>query len=146
MYRLCIFLCCLLLGCGEPGPYDVRVVVMLDDKPLPDAEVTLIPYQGNAPAPFGVTDGDGNVSFKTDDQDGVLPGVYTAVISKEIEEKMLSNNEIRAFAELGIRYHPKMVQLVPEKYTDKKTSGLKVHVGYWYSPDLTFSLRSHTSP
>ena len=146
MYRLCLLLCCLFLGCGNPSPYLVRAIVMLDDKPLTEAEVTLIPYQESSPVPFGITDMQGNVSFTTDDKDGVFPGSYIVVISKEIEEKMLSNNEIRAFAEVGIRYRPKMVQLVPEKYTDSKTSGLKVHVGYWHSPDLTLSLWSNTPP
>ena len=130
------------MGCGSHKPYDVQAVVTLDDTPLAEAGVTLISIQKNASSAFGITDAEGNVTFKTKEMDGVLPGSYIAVITKEVEEKILTNNEIRAFAEAGIRYYPKMIELVPEKYTRRETSDLNVKIGYWYSLHLTFNLLS----
>ena len=144
MYRLCTLLscCCLLFGCGSPRPYDVRAVVTLDDEPLTEAIVTLIPLRQNAASAFGVTDAEGNVAFLMDEIDGVIPGTYVAVISKKTEENLLTNNEIRALAETGIRYRPNVIELVPEKYTHSQTSDLIIQVGYWHPTTLTFDLRS----
>lgn len=143
MVRFCILLfCCLILGCGSSRPYDVHAAVTLDDHPLPEANVTLVSVWKNKPAATGITDAEGHVTFKTGELDGVLPGTYVAVLSKIIEEKTLSNNEIRAFAEAGIRYVPKMIETVPQKYTKRETSDLKINVGYWHSPDRTLHLFS----
>jgi len=145
--RLCVlFCCCLIFGCGSPRLYDVRAVVTLDDKPLEGAAVTLLPVRKNAVSAFGVTDTEGIVTFKTtvidgEVVDGVLPGSYTVIISKTTEERRLTNNEIRALAEAGIRYRPGIVELVPEKYTRRETSALQVRIGYWYPTDLTFNLQ-----
>jgi len=146
-YRMCIlFCCCLLFGCGSPRPYDVRVVITLDGEPLTNAEISLQPIRENAASASGITDMAGEVTFKTGDIDGVFPNSYVVVVSKTIEEKRLSNNEIRALAEAGIRYSSGMVELVPEKYTRCETSDLKMKIGYWSSKDLTFDLWSGQSP
>jgi hypothetical protein len=143
--RACIlFCCCFVFGCGGPKPYDVQAVITLDDKPLAEASVSLVAVRENAtvkPA-TGTTDEEGNVTFKTEEKDGVLSGSYIVIISKKVEEKMLTNNEIRALAEAGIPYRANFIELVPEKYTRRETSDLKVKVGYWYTTNLTYNLRS----
>ena len=144
-YRFCLLLCCcLILGCGSPKPYDVRAVVTLNGEPLVGAEVTLISLQRDARAKsaFGTTDEEGQVTFKTGDIDGVFSGSYIAVVSQRVEERTLTNNEIRAFAEVGIRYRPSVIELIPERYTRSETSNLRVRVGYWRSKDLMFNLQS----
>lgn len=143
LYRSCIlFCCCLIFGCGSPRPYDVRAVVTLDGKPFAGAEVSLLSVRDNTVSAFGITNTEGEVTFKTDEIDGVLPDTYIVIISKIIEERRLSNNEIRALAESGIRYHPNMIELIPEKYTRRETSDLNVKVGYWHSKEWTFDLRT----
>jgi len=143
MFRVCILLyCCLLLGCGGSKPYNVQAVVTLDSTPLAEAEVTLVPMGKKGKSAIGITNAEGKAAFKTDEVDGVFPGSYVVTISKEVEEKMLSNNEIRSFAAVGIRYRPKMIELVPEKFTRRENSNLKAKVGYWHSPILTFNLRT----
>ena len=131
-----------MIGCGSPRPYDVRAVVTLDGNPLAEAEVFLFPVQEKDATAVGVTDTEGNVAFQTADADGVFPGSYIVVVSKIIEEKTLSNNEIRALAESGIRYRPNMIELVPKRYTRRESSDLKATVGYWRSKNWTFDLRS----
>ena len=143
LYRLCLlFCCCLIFGCGSPRPYEIRAVVTLDGAPLAEAEVTLLPVREHAASAFGITDAEGAVAFKTRDLDGVFPGSYIVIVSKSVEERKLTNNEIRALAEAGIRYRPRIVELVPERYTRRETSGLRVRIGYWHSKKLTLDLRS----
>jgi hypothetical protein len=72
----------------------------------------------------------------------VLPGSYIVVVTKPVEEKRLSNDEIRAFAEIGIRYKSRNIEYVPEKYTRRETSSLRIKVGYWQTKELTFDLWS----
>jgi hypothetical protein len=149
LYRICaLFYCCffcLVVGCGSSKPYDVRAVVTLDDKPLAGAEVSLFLVRDDAKSATGITDEDGQVTFKTREAAGVLPGTYIITLTKTVEENRLSNSEIRALAEVGMRYRPKMIEFVPEKYTRRETSDLKITVGYWSSKNLTFSLRSEKS-
>lgn len=141
--RLCVlFCCCVLLGCGSSKLYDVRAVVSLDGKPLTEAVVLLLPVRENAASAFGITDTEGQVILKTGEQDGVFPGAYIVVVSKLIEEKQLSNNEIRALAEIGIQYNPGVVELVPSRYSRRETSELRAKIGYWHSKNMTFNLWS----
>ena len=145
--RLCVlFCCCSIFGCGSPRPYDVRAVVTLAGEPLAGAAVTFLPVRAGAATAFGITDTEGAITFKTtviDGEviDGVLPGSYAVIVSKTIEEQKLTNNEIRSLAEAGIRYRPGVVELVPEKYTRRETSGLQARIGYWYPTDLVFELQ-----
>ena len=143
LYRICVlFFCCLVVGCSSSRLYDVRAVVTLDDKPLAGAEVSFFLVRNNTKSAVGVTGEDGQVTFKTAEADGVLPGTYVVTLSKTVEESRLSNNEIRALAEVGVPFRPKVTEFVPEKYTRCETSDLKVKIGYWSSKNLTFPLRS----
>ena len=145
--HLCrLFCCCLIFGCGAPQPYDVRAVVRLDGKPLAGAIVTFLPDREKASSAFGITDEEGSVTFNTttsdgEVSDGVLPGSYIVIVSKAIEEKKLTNNEIRALAETGIRYSPNVVEFVPEKYPRRESSDFRVKVGYWRSTEFVFDLQ-----
>lgn len=148
LYRVTILFCCsLIFGCGSSKPYDIWAVVMFDGKPFAEAEVSLVSSQENTQSAFGMTDAEGKVVFRTDETEGVFPGTYTVVVSKIVEEKRLTNNEIRALAEKGIRYVANTIELVPEKYTRRETSDMKIKVGYWSSKDFIFNLHSdHPSP
>jgi len=115
---------------------------MLDGKPFVEADVSLVSSKEDTKSAFGLTDDEGNVAFKTEERNGVFPGTYTVLVSKTAEEKKLSNNEIRALAEKGIRYEANIIELVPQKYTRRETSDLKIKVGYWSSKNLIFDLHS----
>jgi len=132
----------LIFGCGSPRPYEIQAVVTLDGEPLAEAEVTLLPVREHAASAFGITDAEGVVVFTTGEIDGVFPGAYVVILSRTAEERRLTNNEIRALAEAGIRYRPNIVEHVPERYTRRETSDLRVRIGYWRSRDLVFDLRS----
>ena len=135
-----LFCCCLISGCGGSTPYLLKAVVILDSKPLTEAEVILLPVRENAKSASGITNAEGEVTFKTEGEDGVFAGSYIITVSKIVEERRLTNDEIRALAEVGARYRPQMVELVPEKYTRRDTSDLKVKVGYWQPVELTLEL------
>ena len=137
-----LFCCFLIVGCGSPKPYDVWAVVTLDGEPLSGAEVSLLSVRDDAISAIGMTDSEGKVTFKTEEVEGVFSGTYIATVSKIVEERRLSNNEIRALAELGIQYGEKWIELVPEKYARRETSNLKIKVGYWHPKNLTFVLQS----
>jgi len=137
----CFLLCCCLIhGCGGSTPYAVKAVITLDDKPLAGAEVKLLPVRKNAPFALGTTTADGEVIFKTEEKKGVFAGSYIVTVSKIIEERRLTNDEIRALAEVGAHYRPQMVEFVPTKYTSRDTSDLHVKVGYWQPAALTLKL------
>ena len=143
--RLCImFCCCLIFGCGSPT-YDVRAIVTLDGEPLVEAEVVLLSVRENGVSITGITDTEGEVTFTTDEIAGVVAGSYIITVSKTVEERKLTNNEIRALAEAGIRYSPDIVELVPQKYTRRETSDLRVRIGYWHSNEWTLDLQSEQS-
>ena len=116
---------------------------MLDDKPFAEAKVTLVPIREGAKTAIGTTNAEGKVWFKTEETAGVVSGTYIVIVSKTAEERTLSNNEIRALAEVGIRYRPQMIELAPSKYTQRETSELKMKVGYWPSKEFTFELQSN---
>ena len=120
----------------------VQAVVTLDDKPFAEAKVTLISIRDESLSASGMTDAEGKVTFKTEEVEGVLAGTYIVIVSKTVEEKKLSNSEIRALAEVGIRYRPQMIEFAPKKYTQRETSDLNMKVGYWSSKEFTFDLRS----
>jgi hypothetical protein len=142
--RLALLLCsCVIFGCGSPKSYNVQAVVTLDDKPFAEAQITLLSIWDGGTSASGMTDSEGKVTFKMDEIEGVVSGTYIVTVSKTVEERTLSNNEIRALAELGIRYSPQMIELTPEKYTRRATSDLKIKVGYWASKQFSFELRSH---
>jgi len=147
-YRLCIlFCCCLLFGCGSPRTYDVQITFTLDGEPLAEAAVALLSVQENGTSAVGITDENGEVVFKATEVDGtstggIATGSYIVTVSKTAEERKLTNNEIRALAEAGIQYSPDIVELIPEKYTRRDTSDLRVRIGYWHSMALTLDLHS----
>jgi hypothetical protein len=98
-------------GCGDGHPKRVRVAgtLTIDGKPLPDAELRLIPSQGR-PA-LATTDSSGGFKLWTfKPGDGAVPGSYTVTVVA-YERK---NGAIR--------------WLVPKKYERAKTSGQTVTI------------------
>jgi hypothetical protein len=146
-FRICVlFCCCLIFGCGSSKLYDIRAVVTLDDNPLAEAEVVLLSVLTHVPSASGITNTAGEVTFKTNEADGVLSGSYIVTVSKTVDEKRLSNDEIRALAEIGIRYKTQRIELVPEKYTRSETTDLKIKIGYWQPEEWTLNLQSKKPP
>jgi hypothetical protein len=98
-------------GCGDGHPKRVHVAgtLTIDGKPIPNAELRLIPSQGR-PA-LATTDSSGSFklwTFKPDD--GAVPGTYTVTVVA-YERK---NSAIR--------------WLVPKKYEHAKTSAQTVTI------------------
>ena len=100
----------------------------------------MLPVRKNAPSASGITDAHGEAVFKMEDKNGVLPGSYIVTVSKIVEERRLTNDEIRALAEVGTHYRPQMVELVSPKYTRRETSDLTIKVGYWQPSEWTFDI------
>ena len=74
-----------LIGCGPSGPEVVPVTgtLTLDDRPLPDVQLTFHPINGTAGhGAGGSTDGQGRFTLKamvpgtTEEYDGAIPGEY----------------------------------------------------------------------
>jgi hypothetical protein len=122
--------------------YHVQAVVLLDGEPLAWAEVSLISVQEDGKHATGMTDAEGRVTFKTAEVEGVFPDTYIVTVYKTTEESLLSNSEIRALAEVGVRFRPDTISLIPEKYTSRETSDLNVRIGYWHPKELTLNLWS----
>ena len=74
-----------MAGCGYRRPPLVRVegVVTLDGEPVAEADVTLVPV-GPGRAARGLASDTGRVAFSTyASGDGVIPGTYKAIVSKQ---------------------------------------------------------------
>ncbi len=127
----CVFVIAAALiaaGCGKSGiiegdvpVFPVNGKVTFAGKPLPRAIVTLTPAnlaQGakwEAPATGGVTDDDGEFELSTYNAgDGAPAGMYFVTVSCEDREGKRSSGE-----------YP---ELLPEKYQNPASSGLKVTV------------------
>ena len=76
----CLGAIALLVGCGNPNLGDVRGVVTLDGKPLPDAFVQFVPV-GEGASSFGKTESDGTYRMKFSDSEyGAFIGSNQVVI------------------------------------------------------------------
>jgi hypothetical protein len=72
----------LAASCGRGGPVPVRGRVLIDDIPVADATVMLMPIEGGHPA-AGLTDASGRFRLTTFNRDdGALPGRYKIVVTK----------------------------------------------------------------
>ncbi|HEV3236362.1 MAG TPA: carboxypeptidase-like regulatory domain-containing protein [Gemmataceae bacterium] len=70
-------------GCSSKGkPVKVAGVVTLDDQPLPEAFVQLVPLEGSGHVATGATDEQGRFELTTyNSRDGALPGEYKVVVN-----------------------------------------------------------------
>ncbi len=130
------------IGCAgptsdRPATYPVTGIVTLDGSPVAGAAVTFVPSVGGKSA-AGVTDASGKYALTTfEGGDGAVPGDYSVKIVKyeggevggeetgEGDAGMMSA-DYEAGVESGEDEAAK--NLLPEKYSDAKTSGLKATV------------------
>ncbi|GHT19630.1 hypothetical protein FACS1894189_8520 [Planctomycetales bacterium] len=129
----------------------MQITVTLDGKPLEGAAVAVLPTKESTEArdAAGTTDTEGKAVLKSGVDLGLYPGTYTIMLSKKEQiGTPPSEEQLKAFAEKGIRYKPRMKEIVPNKYTNREFSDLKVEVSFWRNrlgrvKELTFNLVSN---
>jgi len=137
---------CLLLavvGCGTKGPVPVPVsgTVTLDGKPIAKGAVMFVPQFSGQPA-HGLTDEEGRFSLGTIKKgDGAMEGRYqVTVILNEVQGFIADpkNKDVSGGIAAG---GLKTKWIIPQKYSDTKTSGLTAEVKRGMEP-LRFDLTS----
>jgi len=132
-----------VVGCGTKGPTPVPVsgTVTLDGQPMAKAAVMFVPQSSGLPA-HGLTDEEGRFAIGTLKKgDGALEGKYqVTVILNEVQGFIADakNKDVSGgIAPGGL----KTKWIVPQRYSDTKTSGLAVEVKRGMEP-LRFELNS----
>jgi len=153
LYSLCLSLF-FLTGCRQesriPGLVQARGVVLYDNAPVEGASLTFYPESAVSGAggsseqrpATAVSDASGRFAMMTlQPNDGVFPGKYTVVISKDIPERVYTNEEMQEFFRQGRPTPiPKSNNELPEKYSHPETSPLKVDLGPKGDKALKFEL------
>jgi hypothetical protein len=135
--RYFVFLCAIslslfsLAGCGDSRTASVKGTVTLDGKPVAKAGVAFRPQDGSRMS-TGETDEQGNFVLTCYERgDGAVPGAHAVTVTK-FEEKRLDlpegADELAAEMAASKSRQPKRKWIVPEKYSDPETSGLKFTV------------------
>lgn len=125
-------------GCAREsrrdGPEMARVTgsITLDGEPLAGAHIRFSP-EAKGPAAFGVSDNRGRYELRTyEPGDGAIPGKYGISITKEVTEggmEFESQAAKEAYVKENGEPPPReTVNVVPEKYSTKKTSGLTAEI------------------
>jgi len=128
----------IFLGCGEKGPslYPAHGTVTYMDRPLAGARVTFIP-EGKGAIAMGTTNEEGYFEIKTGTASGVVlgPSAVTVSLLESAGGKGLSPTmtpeEMQSMAmsgELQKAMDKENTSLIPERYSNAKSSGLKVDV------------------
>ena len=134
LHLMLALLLTLLTGCGGgPKPLPVSGVVTLDGQPVADAGVMFCPAE-NGPMASGTTDAKGKFQLKTTNALGAMAGQYRVAISKKEESGPTT------FGVVDPR-RIKVKWIIPQKYSNPETSGLKAAVGRDQS-EFTFALVS----
>jgi len=135
LHLMLALLLTLLTGCGGgPKPLPVSGVVTLDGQPVADAGVMFCPAE-NGPMASGTTDAKGKFQLKTTNALGAMAGQYRVAISKKEESGPKSKSGM---------IDPRLIKvkwIIPQKYSNPETSGLKAAVGRDQS-EFTFALVS----
>jgi hypothetical protein len=109
-----------IAGCGD-GLVKVQGEVFLDEKPLPNADIALIPQEGGRLV-SGKSDAQGKFALTTTKPgDGVKPGTYKVSVTAREVKFAAKAGEVEGFVE-------NHVWLAPEKYSNAETSGLVVAI------------------
>jgi len=139
---------CFVLGCSPSGGETIDTeyvegIVTLDGQPVEGATVTFMPVtQGQGVSAVGKSDAEGKVKLtavgagagKTGEAGaGTVEGeYYVGVIKTEAEDELTEEEAEEQGVELPEQTGPptegKITYIVPKKYGDPKTSGIKVTV------------------
>jgi len=155
---LALVLLCLCLGfvmgCGNAsqlsGLVPAKGVVLYKNTPVEGASLTFFPEfaasdAGNSteqrPA-TAVTDASGRFTMMTlQPDDGVFPGQYTVVITKNIPERVYTNEEMQQFFRQGRPTPiPESKNELPNQYSTPKTSPLKINLAQKGDKAIKFEL------
>lgn len=131
-----------IAGCGPDRPKTIPVsgTVTFDGKPIAGAAVLLMPEAPGRPA-TGETDESGNFTMMTfEPGDGALPGKHAVTVTKKKVTGLLADKDGLSVGEApgGM----KVEWLLPQKYSDPKTSGFTVEVKSGMEP-LVLELKSN---
>ncbi len=118
-----VLLMIFVAGCGRQGPVLLPVsgVVTLDGQPVAEAGVIFTPAEGG-PAASGTTDAQGRFQLRTVNESGAVAGEHLVTVTKQ---ETTGLGDFGAVGPEGV----KTIWHVPEKYGNRKTSGLKFTVG-----------------
>ncbi|GIX04682.1 MAG: hypothetical protein KatS3mg114_0551 [Planctomycetaceae bacterium] len=104
--------------------------ITLNNEPLVDAQVVLVPVSGSYGA-SGLSGKDGSFKLSAFPPDeGVVPGSYKVMIVKAEVPEVQEDEAVMSYAKL----------LVPQKYTDANTSGLTVDIPESGKTDIKLDL------
>ena len=152
--RLALYLLCLNLlfstGCEKAGRIQglapAKGVVLYKGTPVEGASLTFIPDHAGPsteqrPA-TAVSDASGCFTMMTlQPNDGVFPGKYTVVITKDIPERVYTNEEMQEFFRQGQPTPiPKSNNELPKQYSSPQTSPLNVDINQKGDKLLKFEL------
>lgn len=102
--------------------------VKFKGEPVANANIVFLP-EGNSPRnPAGVTDGQGNFKLTSyDTNDGAVVGDYIVIITPGVaaDGKKPQERTAQDLINLGPGGKLENQAIFPEKYSDRKTSGLK---------------------
>jgi len=136
-YLLGIYLgfCAVLFACKPANPYGtvrVKGTVTLDGTPIEGVTIIFMPTSNNGMGASGMTDSKGNYVVTTGGAPfgtGAVPGEYNVTLSKITNaEQQLTVDEYNALQASGKAHSTAMnrgTHLIPEKYSQPKTSGLE---------------------
>ena len=122
-------------GCGS-GLVRVQGEVLLDDKPLPNAKIMLMPESGGRPV-TGTSDAQGKFQLTTSHPgDGAPPGNYkVSVTASQVDYIPKPGSEAG--------YSEKVTWLAPQRYSDINQSGLTATIS---AQEPTVKLQLQTAP
>jgi len=136
-----------LCGCGKK--LDVTVVtgtVTVDGQPMEEIKIVFVPSDETGLAAFGTTDASGKFRLSSPSRpvgSGAKPGEYIPTFSKEELVSTASGDQGQA-PPTGMMVSappPKIIQHIPEKYGNAKTSGFDpVKVEKGKKNDFVFEL------
>lgn len=132
-------------GCGKPGPqvHYVEGVVVLDGTPVADATVVFVPKASDGLVATGRTNTDGRFTLTSvrggKPNGGALLGDYDVTFSKA-DYDLKGTGKTRDDDMDGVP----LMYLIPQRYGDAGTSGLKatVNQGQNVGPEFRFELVS----
>lgn len=135
-------------GSGRPNLVEATGTVTLDGKPVEEAMVSFMPDPETATdykrPSIAVTDANGKFTLGTYDKtDGAPTGKYLVVIQKrEPVGKLPENYDSEQAEKFNVKYR----LVIPRKYSNPKTSGLRAEITSSGIEPAVFELKSDGPP